>query len=378
MPIPPYNQLSEEQKGVIRKVSREEKGNIFVEGPPGSGKTVISLYTLKDIVTETNIKPLLLMYNHSLFGFLRVAIRDIGIYENITIATKDQYFWDLRKELGFNIPTEYRSYSDKYNYILRTLISLQLPVSYDITLVDEVQDINDLEWAVIKKISKRIITLGDFDQGIYESGLSHESIKNQGVYAKLSTIFRFHKNIAKLAQTFSRRKEKLEDKVNRVAQTQPQIHLVSKQQEYSKILEIIKAQQQNRKTVGIISPDRNKLAELHDFLNERNIKNFYFKDNKEFRTHDFNDITPILITCFSAKGLEFENVILFGFDTTCDLVDKLRKEKRLNDVIYVSITRTNTNLFIVKTPDTIKEINDIVIESSSITGQGPSVDDLFN
>lgn len=377
MPIPSYNQLSEEQKGVIRKIAREEKGNIFVEGPPGSGKTVISLYTLKDIVTQTNIKPLLLMYNHSLYGFLRVAIRDIGIEDNITIATKDQYFWDLRKEIGFDLPKDCKSYLPRYNFILNTLLNRNLGISYDITLVDEVQDISELEWKIIKKISKRIITLGDFDQGIYDSGMSAENVRNQGVYAKLSAIFRFHKNIAKLAQAFSRKKEKLEDKVIRVAQTQPLLYNVSSSQEYSKILEIIRGVQQNRKTVGIISPDRDKLAELHEFLNNKNVANFYFKDNKEFRDHDFNDITPILLTSFSAKGLEFENVILFGFDNNCDLIVKLRNENRLKDIIYVSITRTNTNLFIVKTPNTIKEIENIVINEEVSANNAPSIDDLF-
>lgn len=377
MPIPSYNQLSEEQKGVIRKIAREERGNIFVEGPPGSGKTVISLYTLKDIVTQTNIKPLLLMYNHSLFGFLRVAIRDIGIADNITIATKDQYFWDVRREKGIEIPSHLKSYESKYNFILETLANSYLPVSFDVTLVDEVQDINKLEWEIIKKISKRIVTLGDFDQGIYESGMSSDLIRNQGVYAKLTAIFRFHKNIAKLAQLFSRKKEILETKVTRVAQSQPSIYNVSTNEEYSKILEIIRGVHQNRKTVGIISPDREKLLNLNEFLNQRNVANYYFKDNKDFRNHDFNDITPILLTSFSAKGLEFENVILFGFDNDSDLIIKLRSENRLKDVIYVSITRTNTNLYIVTTPKTIAEIKSIEIEREQKNLNAPAIDDLF-
>ena len=45
----PYQQLSEEQKAVIRRVSRTD-GNLYVEGPAGSGKTLISLYALKDFV----------------------------------------------------------------------------------------------------------------------------------------------------------------------------------------------------------------------------------------------------------------------------------------------------------------------------------------
>jgi len=372
----PFNQLSEQQKSVIKNISREQQGNIFVEGPPGSGKTLISLYTLKDIISETNIKPLLLMYNHSLYGYLKVAITDIGIADNITIATKDQYFWNLARGLAI-IPDNSGSYNDKYDFLLRMLNQANLIKTFDVALIDEVQDLNELEWAIIKKISQRTISLGDFDQGIYETGLNYEMLRNQGVYARLTAIFRFHKNIAKLAQIFSRKKENLEDKVTKDSRTQPLVYDVSTSGEFDKIIEIIKGVQQNRKTIGVISPDRNKLAQLANHIKSKNIPNFYFTDNKLLRAHDFNDITPLLITSFSAKGLEFENVILFGFDNDSSMISKLKRENRLNDVIYVSITRTNTNLFIVRTPNTIKEINDIVVETSATTANQPSIDDLF-
>jgi superfamily I DNA/RNA helicase len=373
----PFNQLSDQQKNVIKNISRDEKRNIFVEGPPGSGKTLISLYTLKDIITESNIKPLLLMYNHSLYGYLKVAIKDIGIADNITIATKDKYFWDLARVSNINIPESLKVYDDKYTYLLQMLDKVDLTATFDVALIDEVQDLNELEWTIIKKISKRIISLGDFDQGIYETGLNYEMVRNNGVYARLSAIFRFHKNIAKLAQIFSRKQENLEEKVTKDSKTQPLIYDVKINEEFDKIIEIIKGVQQNRKTIGIISPDRNKLAEFAVVLESKNIPHFYFTDNKLLRAHDFNDITPLLITSFSAKGLEFENVILFGFDTDSSMIYKLQREKRLNDVIYVSITRTNTNLFIVRTPKTIKEINDIVVETSIDIVNQPNIDDLF-
>src|SRR5690625_2942564 len=94
--LPPYPQLSEEQKGIITRISREQS-DLFVEGPPGSGKTVISLYTLRDMIREGASNPLLLMYNHSLYGYLRTSLEQLEISENITIATKDKFFWDLAR-----------------------------------------------------------------------------------------------------------------------------------------------------------------------------------------------------------------------------------------------------------------------------------------
>lgn len=372
----PYNDLSEKQKNVIKKIARQDSGNIFVEGPPGSGKTLISLHTLKDIISNTNINPLLLIYNHSLFGYLNNAIKDIGITDNITVATKDKYFWNLARQMQIFAPAEFNM-DNKYVFLLKKLAEIELSISFDVVLIDEVQDFSELEWNVIKKIAKRIITLGDFDQGIYESGLNYEMMKNQGVYAKLDAIFRFHKNIAKLAQIFSRKKENLEEKVTKVSKTQPKIYDLKHGEELDKIVEIINGVRQNRKTIGIITPDKNKLISLSNYLKSKEVIHFYYPDNKDLRTHDFNDISPLLITSFSAKGLEFENVILYGFDTDSSAVFQLRRNNRLNDVIYVSITRTNTNLFIVRTPNSIQEILDIKVDIEETQANQPSIDDLF-
>ena len=372
----PFNQLSEQQKTVIKNIAHKEKGNIFVEGPPGSGKTLISLHTLRDIVSDTNIKPLLLIYNLSLFGYLNNAIKDIGIADNITIATKNKYFWELANQMKIFVPAEFNM-DNKYVFLLKKLAEIKLTVSFDVVLIDEVQDFSELEWTVIKKIAKRIITLGDFDQAINDSGLSYDSMKKHGVYAKLDTIYRFHKKIAKVAQVFSKKKENLVDMTIKDSTTYPITYDVTSGEELDKIVEIINGVRQNKKTIGIITPDKKKLILLSNYLKSKQVIHFYYPDNKDLRTHDFNDISPLLITSFSAKGLEFENVILYGFDTDSSAVFQLRRNNRLNDVIYVSITRTNTNLFIVRTPNSIQEILDIKVDIEETQANQPSIDDLF-
>lgn len=372
----PFNQLSEQQKTVIKNIAHKEKGNIFVEGPPGSGKTLISLHTLRDIVSDTNIKPLLLIYNLSLFGYLNNAIKDIGIADNITIATKNKYFWELANQMKIFVPAEFNM-DNKYVFLLKKLAEIKLTVSFDVVLIDEVQDFSELEWTVIKKIAKRIITLGDFDQAINDSGLSYDSMKKHGVYAKLDTIYRFHKKIAKVAQVFSKKKENLVDMTIKDSTTYPITYDVTSGEELDKIVEIINGVRQNKKTIGIITPDKKKLILLSNYLKSKQVIHFYYPENKDLRTHDFNDISPLLITSSSAKGLEFENVILFGFDTDSSAVFQLRRNNRLNDVIYVSITRTNTNLFIVRTPNSIQEILDIKVDIEETQANQPSIDDLF-
>lgn len=311
-----------------------------------------------------------------MFGYLNNAIKDIGIADNITIATKNKYFWELANQMKIFVPAEFNM-DNKYVFLLKKLAEIKLTVSFDVVLIDEVQDFSELEWTVIKKIAKRIITLGDFDQAINDSGLSYDSMKKHGVYAKLDTIYRFHKKIAKVAQVFSKKKENLVDMTIKDSTTYPITYDVTSGEELDKIVEIINGVRQNKKTIGIITPDKKKLILLSNYLKSKQVIHFYYPENKDLRTHDFNDISPLLITSSSAKGLEFENVILFGFDTDSSAVFQLRRNNRLNDVIYVSITRTNTNLFIVRTPNSIQEILDIKVDIEETQANQPSIDDLF-
>jgi DNA helicase IV len=352
----PYNRLSEEQKGIVTRISREQQ-NLFVEGPPGSGKTLISLYTLRDLAKERTIKPLLLMYNHSLYGYLRTAMQELEISDNITIATKDKFFWDLASLNG--IRGVGGTYEEKYDHLLSNLLNCTLSENYDVTVVDEVQDLNPKEWLLVKKISRRITSMGDFNQGIYETKLTKNEIVGQGLIERLTKIFRFHKNIAKIAGLFSRTNDNLEAKVTKLSQTKPQLIKVDKNQEFNKIKEILNSLNNKRQRIGVICPDRDMLRELSDYLTTQNIDYNYYVRNNELRNHDFTSTIPLLISSFSAKGLEFEHVILFGFNKSSTMVSKLRKQDRLNDVLYVSITRTNASLYILITPDTITEIANI-------------------
>ena len=353
----PYNRLSEEQKGIVRRISREEK-NLFVEGPPGSGKTLISLYTLRDMVEEGTVRPLLLMYNHSLYGYLTTAMQELEISDNITIATKDKFFWDLAYQNSID-RKQGGSYGQKYDYLLTKLLECTLTTIYDVTVVDEVQDLSPKEWVLIKRLSKRITSLGDFNQGIYETKLTKDEIVGQGMMEKLTKIFRFHKNIAKIAALFSRTNDDLEAKVTKLSQTQPQLIQVDKSQEFSEIKKILNSLKNMRQRIGIISPDRDVLDELSTYLTNQAVEFNYYQKNRDLRDHDFTSTVPLLISSYSAKGLEFEHVILFGFNKSSSMVLKLRNENRLKDILYVSITRTNANLYIMKTPDTISELTNI-------------------
>ncbi len=367
----PYNKLSDEQKVIIRRVSRQD-GDLFIEGPPGSGKTLISLYTLKNLISEQSIRPLLVIYNHSLYGYLSTAIKELGISDNITIVTKDKFFWDLAK--SHNIRAYGGSYNDKYNRLLDRLNALDLETRFDIAIIDEVQDLYHAEWELFNKLSKQVTSLGDFDQGIYKTDLTKHTVTSKAKVEKLTDIFRFHKNIAKIAQVFSQNKEKLERKVSRIEQKDVQLIDIERYDELDTIAEILKSIQHQPGRIGIISHDRNRLSLLKEFLSNKGIKSAYYKNNQDLRSHNFTQSVPLLISSHSAKGLEFEHVIVFGFDEYDSGIERMRSQHQLSDVLYVTLTRANSNLYIIRHPNTIPELIELESEEEEVL---ISLDDIF-
>lgn len=372
----PYQQLSEEQKAVIRRVSRADN-NLYVEGPAGSGKTLISLYAIKDFVENESGKLLFLMYNHSLYGYLTTALSELDIINGASIATKDKFFWDLAKTNGFS-PNRDMSYETKYDMIMNVLLSEDLEKQYDIIVVDEVQDISGKEFEIIKKLGKKIITLGDFNQGIYKTDMDRPRMMTLGDFEKLSTVFRYHIEIAKLANDFTDRD--LPSMVRNGNGVKPKIIDVQEAQVFPEIAEILRNLVLRRKRVGVISPDKDKLKSLQTFLQTNGVESVYYEKNIDFRSHDFSTTVPLLLSSFSAKGLEFENVIIFGFNKKNSRIEKLITENLLKEIIFVSITRCNSDLFIIRTPDEVEQIKRLVVDQSNVIEESDLsalFDDLF-
>jgi len=367
----PYNKLSETQKHIIRKVSRGDE-NLFIEGPPGSGKTLISLYTLKNMIRTQAVKPLLLIYNHSLYGYLRSALQEMDLVDNIMIATKDKYFWELARTN--NVQATGNNYEEEYTQLLRGLLNINHEPIFDIAVIDEVQDLRKEEWELIKKLCRRITSLGDFNQGVYKTELSKTDVIQKGRSEVLTDIFRFHKSIAKTAQLFSKSKQSLEDKVSRIEQNDIQLIDIKSVDNAQTIANIITSLKRQKGRVGIISHNRENLKRLKEALNALEIEATYYKSNKELRSHHFGSEVPLLITSHSAKGLEFDHVILFGFDEGDSNISNLRKSGILEDTLYVALTRANTNLYIIRNENTITEINSISVESNV---DDFTIDDIF-
>ena len=135
--LPGENDLVKEQTDFRNQVWTE-KGNVYVSGFPGSGKSVCLLYAVKTIRDkEPNASILFVEFTHSLIKMIEAALSELRL-KNIQVVT----YADFE-----------RNYRGSYDYII----------------CDEVQDMSASLLELMKRRAKRVIVGGDPNQSIYET-----------------------------------------------------------------------------------------------------------------------------------------------------------------------------------------------------------------
>ena len=113
------------------------------------------------------------------------------------------------------------------------------------------------------------------------------------------------------------------------------------------------------RNVGILVPRNEQVLSLMKAFNERNYfcEYKYRPDNKRSKvTLDFTTEVPKLMTYHSAKGLQFETVILPFFEGANS------DDKDMRKALYVAMTRTYRFLYVMYTGSTLQPPLDKVPE----------------
>lgn len=343
--VPTITDLDPTQKAVVRYEPYDAP--MFVNGPPGSGKTHVAILRLQVLLNNGYTNVLFLLYNHSMYGFLRTVFRKMGLNTNVEINTKDIFFSDLAGRKGHR--SSYSSdYNTSYNQKLQFLLNCSFSEHYDVIVIDECQDFSETEMSVLKKLTSKIIAVGDMDQAVYQ--VYPSSYLRNLPSCKLKTIYRFGRKIAQIAQPFSKSGESLAEKVSIANDTDVfRVKASFDSDAYQKIARIVESKKYTDQTIAILSLTNEQLRNLQAGLRSNNIQCFYAQSNREFRDYDFDSGKPVLITPFSSKGMEFDVVILFGYNGMLDYGSWTSLQ---NEIIYVSLTRTSNELYLIQQPDT--------------------------
>ena len=358
--------LDPEQRSFLEKELPTGK-NYWICGFPGSGKSTLLEHCIRIIKAD---KPkasiLVVVFTRSLIEMFKAAFDEMGL-ENIEIKTMYEFVWH--------------------------------PQRYDYILCDEVQDLTYRIVDVMRQYSTQLIVAGDENQSIYDRDPWYREItinSNQisqtinGTRFSLSIVHRLSPAIQKAIQQLIPTLGNLANLTN-MADHQTQIRLcntVSQDQEVEYIWKEAQKAPRVGKTSAILLPNARAILEfvekivtqerkspwvpvgnsrgidfdkLNNHLQEQGIKLQYVGNRYgNLKKTDY----VIIMTYYSAKGLDFDNVFLPDVDNRMYITPNPNLSRR---IFMVAMTRSRNNLYVCYTGTPHPYINFISSDPKNYT-----------
>ena len=325
--LPKQDDLTPDQKLAV-----EETSPVTLFGGPGTGKSVVGLW--KHIRNYSQGKrSLLLTYTKTLQHFLIGA----SASQNESAAKNIQR-------------TQKWAYSNNKS-------------NYDEIIIDEAQDVKYNLYRTVSSHSNSVSYSADPDQSVYLSPsevtellsqLSNEYSSNEEY--ELEKNFRNSKEILTFIKAVFPEKQISQAAVDSSTVTgiKPIMIIVGWDDDNlcTKIVEIIKQYSSETHNIGILLTSAKKVVEYYGKLQTR------FKNNPELSKYlpkltryeskmdTFEGLGNIHLTTFkSAKGLQFNSVIIPNFDSYKWFIQN--SERISQNDYYVALSRAETNIFLL-------------------------------
>lgn len=296
--------------------------SMIVAGCAGSGKSVIAMYKAQQIL-DSKGDVILIAYTKSLNRYMMQG-------KDNNLEGRFYYHWQWVDQ---GMP--------KADYII----------------VDEIQDFDKDEiMQFINAARKCFFFFGDTAQSIYRAFGKQTMTIDQissltGItVSRLYNNYRLPKPIAKITQGYLGLTED-EDKVREYSESlylskesalPVFIECESKQEQIDRIISIIN--NNKYRNVGILVPENEMVLEIMNAFTTSKFAcefkyNAGYSDSKNKDTLNFKSECPKLMTYHSAKGLQFETVILPFYQGANNSDEK--------KALYVAMTRTYRNLYVL-------------------------------
>lgn len=335
-----YDKLDDDQKDFVNKEIKT-KGNIWIKGFAGSGKSVMLIHALRKIMESyPNTTVCVVVYTHSLIDMFETGMAELGM-TLIPVMTYHQF------QNGHE--------------------------SYDYIFCDEVQDLPAEVLSQMKQRSDHVYVAGDSNQSIYENTVSTTDIGNiinarpfvlTRIYRLTRSIMSAVSNLLPNMDIFGSRRDMTKKDVS--------VRLVKGYDEDEEV-KYVWEQSSNATSEGysaaILLPKHTYIIDFANRLLKQSGKNTwslqennYGKPNYKLLNNHFQNEglkieyigngygsfqnaervrNTILMTYHSAKGMDFDNVLL-PF-----LSDDTSISRRNEETLFmVAITRSKMNLFI--------------------------------
>lgn len=323
--LPAITQLTIPQQAALN-----ETRPIALSGGPGTGKSVVSLWRHINNYKRENIKEsFLVTYTSTLEHYLIGCCKEQNLQasNNINRSLKSQY--KLKNQ------------------------------HYDEVIIDEAQDLQiDFYKGIISSVSYG----ADDSQIVYSPGSKQQQLKElfpNNVVHVLGKNFRNTKRILRFAkQAFPN--AVIEQRTIETAQQEGEfpVLLISNGNKFEKtntkqnnaIRQIVNSYANQFNNIAILLPWKSDIPIFESLLEESNIDySVYYEDEKRFPNRFEGELKNVHITTFkSAKGLEFDTVILPNFHRYNEIVGQFNTDWQ---DFYVACTRARSNLYLISNYD---------------------------
>ena len=366
----PETRLDPEQREFLNRVGKERK-NYWVRGFAGSGKSVLLVHTLvRELRRSAGMNACVVVYTHSLIDMVRSGIP--AEYSHVPVMTYHEFR------------------SDDQNY--------------DLILVDEVQDVPEKVLALLKARAGRLVVAGDEAQSIYDDGVSPERIgpvTGSETYS-LTVLHRLTQKVITIAERLFPEKNLQAAKRSRLKNIEIVLaHASTEEEEVRWVWDRAVAAAALGAPAAILLPKHSQIVALANQVLILNRKpawqpkklegrakrgydyddlNAHFADNGipvQYLGNEFGSLVDgdaqrvvYLMTYHSAKGLDFESVLLPRLN---DRTEIWRDDpERARTLFFVALTRSRANLFMSYTGaphDLVRGLPDELVKKIEVNAQ---------
>lgn len=355
--LPAFRDLDYEQQATVTDCAKP--GKLLVYGPAGSGKTAITLFCGKTLHDQGRSFKIV-VYTNVLQKFIEAGTAELNLPSD---SVTTLYRWARRLFVEQELRLPPYTGNEKFSLWVDGLIAhwqrhpAKIP-HYDYILVDEAQDFKPNVAKFLRMMSSNILVAADLAQSLYENIGDRGALEQR--WAPLDKIhevprnYRNPKVVAELATVFldpgkADRANFLSRVKGRSGETKPIWYPVaSRSKQIDRICDILD-QTRGSVRVGLLYRHRDHLDADRQALAQKGVRvqvalNPY---KGETTLYNFNDAMPVLTTAHSAKGLEFDWVILPGLDA--DQWNGDPQEMNERNLFFVALTRAKERLYLLST-----------------------------
>jgi len=371
--LPSFRDMDYDQQAVV--TDSLMPGGLLIYGPAGSGKTAITLYSGK-VLSDQGKSFKVFVYTNVLMNFIKAGAAHLHLPPD---SVTTFYRWARQQhELQIGYPPD--GGEDKFSLWVDNLIRhwsrnpSQTP-RYDYVLVDEAQDFKDNVARLLHMISPNILVIADPSQWLYVDTKDRTTLIQRwnplSGHREIPNNYRNPRSVAKIAALFldpatGTPEEFLRRVKGRAHEGKPIWYQVANADEQADRICELTEEARGSVRIGILYRHKRDLEQDQIRLQRRDVR-----IQAKTTGIDFNDTAPVLTTVHSAKGLEFDWVILPSLNA--DSWDGDANDRKERNLFFVALTRTKNALYLISTKGSECRFLREILEKDSDSVQSPLV-----